>query len=75
MTDYTRRMPKFIKADSEARLEIALNQISLAIGQKLEIVNIYVRGSSVIAWYFVEASQMRGIPSEVTTKKTKKRKG
>ena len=72
MTDYTRRMPNYLKADTEESLKIALGKISLAIGQKLEIVNIYVRGSSVVAWYFVEFSEMRGLPTEVKNKKVSK---
>jgi len=80
MTWHGKRMPDFIKASTEERLQQALKNISLTTGQKLEVMTIYVRGGNIVAWYFLEAGDMPKVqnlkPEEskpVRKKKAKKK--
>ena len=80
MAFYGDRMPRFIEASTEARLQAKLTELSLALEQKLEIMTIYPRNGRIVAWYFLDmkkANQVTVPESEpkkkVTKKKTRKK--
>lgn len=53
MAFYGDRVPKYVKEATADKLEVKLMQLGAAMGQKVEVINIYesVNGG-VIAWYF-----------------------
>lgn len=62
MSFYGDRVPAYIKADNEIKLQKALLEIGFATDSKLEIITIYAKGSFVYAWYFIDAKR-HGIPN------------
>lgn len=76
MSWYGNRLPKFVDATTEERLQKKLGLISIGIGEKLEIVNIYPRGGKIVAWYFLDIGKIGRLPPEdkaIKKKSTKKK--
>ena len=75
MTDFTKDLATHITADTEAKLQNKLRELSLATGKKPEIINIYRAGSKVVCWFFLDAQRFRvGVEEEPVKKKKKVRK-
>lgn len=62
MSFYGNRLPDVISATTEERLRRELRKLSLSIGEKLEIVNIYPRNGKVYAWYFLDTQKADKVP-------------
>lgn len=73
MAWYGNRLPNFVKASTEQRLMEELGKISISIGEKLEIVNIYPRGGSIYAWYFLDIGKIDKLPLKPLKKKKSKK--
>lgn len=59
MAFYGDRIPKFLKEATPEKLETKLMQLGAAMGQKVEIINIYEsRNGGVVAWYFQDTKVM-----------------
>ena len=69
MSWYGKRLPSYVKASTEDKLVLELGKISMNIGEKLEIINIYQRGSFVYCWYFLDVGKADRLPKEVKKKK------
>lgn len=63
MSFYGSRVPTYVKGDNEGDLQKKLIEIGIATDSKLEIINIYPKGSFIYAWYFIDASR-HGIPNK-----------
>lgn len=80
MAWYGKRLPNFVSDTTEERLRKRLADISLNIGEKLEVMTIYPRGGKIVAWYFLDAMKVSQLPEaeqpgkKVTKKKTTKKK-
>lgn len=76
MTDFTKDLATFISADTEAKLQRKLRELSLTTGKKPEIISIYPKGSSVICWFFLDAQRFGVGVEEAPVEKapTKKKK-
>lgn len=60
----------FIKADNEMKLEEKLQELSLQTLKMPHIINIYPKGSFVIAWVYVESKFLeKTIPEKIEESK------
>jgi len=79
MSWHGKRLPNFVSDTTEERLRKRLADISLNIGEKLEVMTIYPRGGKIVAWYFLDVQKVDRLPEgekpskKVTKKKTKKK--
>jgi hypothetical protein len=62
MSFYGDRVPAYVKAENEIKLQKALLELGIATDSKLEIITIYAKGSFVYAWYFIDIKR-HGIPN------------
>lgn len=67
----------FLKAENETKLQAKLFDLSLETAKVNDIISIYPKGSSVIAWVRVEKKYVEvsgKSPSDKVTKKISKKK-
>ena len=82
MAFYGDRIPKYIKANTPDKLEILLSKLGAAMGQKVELINIYESNNGgLVAWYFQDTKVMGAgspraeeAPEEVKPKRRRRKK-
>lgn len=62
MSFYGDRVPAYLKAENEIKLQKALLELGIATDSKVEVITIYPKGSFVYAWYFIDIKR-HGIPN------------
>lgn len=72
--DYVNLTTKHIVANDESELEAKLQLLKEATNKMPHIINIYPKGSRVIAWVFVESTKVSAVPKPVKKKKVRKKK-
>ena len=59
MAFYGDRVPKFVRESTPERLESKLLALGAAMGQKLEVINIYEsQNGGLVAWYFHDSKKL-----------------